>query len=224
MKKDNVVAIDGPSGSGKSTVARIVAKKLGFLFVDTGSMFRALAFGLYEKGINAGDQASVEREIGQLEVNYVGKDDNLIDLNGVDISSNIREHHISEYASKISVFPAVRDCLKNLQRGLAVNNNCVLEGRDIGTVIFPDAKLKIFLTASNEKRAERRYQELKSKGTLGDLTKSKILDDINLRDMRDSSREVAPLKPAADSIQIVTDTLSIDEVVNLISQYASENF
>ena len=223
MKKDNVVAIDGPSGSGKSTVARIVAKKLGFLFVDTGSMFRALAFGLYEKGIDAGDQASVERD-WQLEVNYVGKDDNLINLNGVDISSNIREHHISEYASKISVFPVVRDCLKNLQRGLAVKNNCVLQGRDIGTVIFPDAKLKIFLTASNEKRAERRYQELKSKGTLGDLTKGKILDDINLRDKRDSNREVAPLKPPRDSIQIVTDELSIDEVVSLIRQHASEKF
>ena len=224
MKKDNVVAIDGPSGSGKSTVARIVAKKLGFLFVDTGSMFRALALGLHEKGIDADDQASIEREISLLRVNYVGKEDNLINLNGVDISLKIREHHISDYASKISIFPAVRDCLKNLQRELAINNNCVLEGRDIGTVIFPDAKLKIFLTASNEKRAERRYEELKNKGTLGGLTKNKILDDINLRDKRDSSREVAPLKPAEDSIKILTDDLSIEEVVSLIRQHALEKF
>jgi len=224
MQAQNVIAIDGPSGSGKSTVAKLIASELGHLYIDTGSMFRAIALGLIELKSDLEDEVTVEQDLKSLEIDYRGTEDELIFLNGRNVTDAIRQHHVSDAASKISQYKCIRDQLKNYQRDLAKKNICVLEGRDIGTVVFPGAKLKVFLTASNEIRAKRRFDDLKSRGTIGDLTIEKILSDIISRDTRDSNREIAPLKPANDAKILDTDNLSIGEVVNKITALSKETF
>ena len=224
MQDQNVIAIDGPSGSGKSTVAKIIANELGHLYIDTGSMFRAIALGLVKLNSDLDDELTVERDVKKLEIDYRGIKDELIFLNGDNVTDHIRQHSVSDAASKISQYKCIRDQLKGYQRDLAKKNICVLEGRDIGTVVFPRARVKVFLTASNEVRAQRRYDELKSRGTLGDLTKEKILIDIIQRDSRDSNREIAPLKAAPDAKILDTDNLSIGEVVNQIAALSKEKF
>jgi cytidylate kinase len=224
MFDQNVIAIDGPSGSGKSTVAKIISEKLNFLYIDTGSMFRALALGLLKLEINLEDEFEIKNNLEQISFEYVGKKDCLIRLGGENVTDEIREHYVSDAASKISQFACVREQLKVYQRKLAEKSVCVLEGRDIGTVVFPRAKLKIFLTASNNVRAERRFEDLKKRGTLGDLTKEQILKDIVERDHRDSNRDIAPLKPADDAKILNSDNLSIDEVVSEIATYSKDIF
>jgi len=224
MVKQNVIAIDGPSGSGKSTVAKIVAKDLNFLYIDTGSMFRAYAFGLLEQNVNLADENRIKTALKSLSLEYFGQSDKLISVNGIDVTAKIREHHISDAASKISQYHCVRETLKSFQRSLAENNTCVLEGRDIGTVIFPTAKLKIFLTASSEERAKRRFKDLKSQNTLADLTYERILEYIKARDKRDSTREIAPLVAADDARHISSDNLSIEEVVDTVKLHARDVF
>ena len=180
--------------------------------------------GLLNLESNLLDEKSVKNNLEKLKLDYRGAKDALIFLNGKNITNEIREHYVSDAASKISQFSCVRDQLKAYQRELVKNNICVLEGRDIGTVVFPAAKLKVFLTASNEIRAKRRFADLENRGILGNLTLKQIQKDIEDRDTRDSNRDIAPLRPAEDAVTLNTDHLSISDVVNKISLLSEEIF
>lgn len=224
---DRVIAIDGPSGSGKSTITKILAKELGFLYLDTGAMFRALAYKLdsldvdFSKDELSSDEESlVHSYLSKLDFQYAPRKGVLIEINGEDLSSKIREHHVSKMASKTSKFPVVRKYLKDKQREAAKKEPSILEGRDIGTVIFPDAALKFFLTASSEVRARRRLAQLDDQGKRDGLTFEQIKKDIEKRDEEDSKRALAPLKKASDAIEVDTSTMTIEEVVDfMISKY-----
>jgi len=205
--KFSSIAIDGPSGAGKSSLAKNLAKKLGFVYLDTGALYRAVGLYVCEKNIGGSETAKIEKCIDNA-VNNIDKIDieltytdgtQKVFLNGHDISEKIRENHISKYASDVSKIPKVREFLLRTQRESADRNNVVMDGRDIGTVILPDADVKIFLTASLEKRAKRRYDELLEKG-YKDLNYDKILKEITERDEQDSNRSAAPLKPAQDAV------------------------
>lgn len=209
-------ALDGPSGAGKSTVAKAVAKSLGFIYVDTGALYRAI--GLYATR-NGAVTTSAEQVVPLLsEINVELKYDNgtqLVLLNGEDVSTAIRQNEISMAASNVSAIPEVRAFLLDLQRDIASKNDIIMDGRDIGTVILPNADVKIFMTASAEERANRRYKELIEKGQ--NVVYEDILNDINQRDYNDSHRATAPLKKADDAIELDTSDMSIDEVVEKIS-------
>lgn len=215
------IAIDGPSGAGKSTLSKCIAKELGFIYVDTGAMYRAIGLYFYKNGIeifNDRDYAEVLKNI-KIELKY--KDGTqLVILNGQDVSSDIRVHIISDYASKVSTVPCVREFLLQMQRDIAKTNNIVMDGRDIGTVVLPNAKIKIFLTASAKVRAERRYKELIEKGQ--DVNFNDILNDVVARDERDSTRKIAPLKPADDSIIADTSELDFDESLRMLLNIIKE--
>ena len=193
------IAIDGPSGSGKSSVAKAVSARLGFLYVDTGAIYRTVGFAARERGVAPDDAAAVTSMLGEIKVEAKfegGRQDMYLD--GEFLGDRIREHEISHYASAVSAIPAVREYLFDMQRSIADANNVIMDGRDIGTVILPDAQLKIFLTATSEERAMRRTAEFIEKGQRADY--EQILADIKERDERDSSRAIAPLKPADDAI------------------------
>lgn len=212
------VALDGPSGAGKSTIAKALAKKFGFVYVDTGALYRSI--GLYVKRRGA-DTKSPEEVVPLLpdirvELKYFDGSQRVI-LNGEDVSDVIRTPEISMAASDVSAIPAVREHLLDLQREIADTNDTVMDGRDIGTVILPNADVKIFMTASAEERAKRRYEELLAKGQ--DVSYDAILSDINQRDYNDTHRETAPLMKADDAIELDTTSMSIDEVVEKISEY-----
>ncbi len=210
-----IVAIDGPSGSGKSTVARLVANRLGYVYIDTGSMFRSL--GLYFDSLNQNldDPNLIKNALDSGTFNFeYGKPESLVMINGVDYSKKIREHHVSKLASIISKNTQVREFLVSFQRSLVKQNYCVMEGRDIGTVVFPDAFCKIFVTASSEVRAKRRTEELKNRGEEVDF--NQILKDIEKRDKEDMNREIAPLKQAEDAILLDTSSMSMEEVITNI--------
>ena len=193
------IAIDGPGGAGKSTLAKGLAKKLGFAYVDTGAIYRTVGFAARERGIAPDDAPAVSAMLKDIKVEarFEGGRQDMY-LNGEFLGERIREHEISHYASAVSAIPAVREYLFDMQRSIADENDVIMDGRDIGTVILPDAQLKIFLTATAEERAERRTLELKEKGQPADY--AQILADIKERDERDSSRAIAPLKPAADAV------------------------
>ena len=193
------IAIDGPGGAGKSTLAKGLAKKLGFAYVDTGAIYRTVGFAARERGIAPDDAPAVSAMLKDIKVEarFEGGRQGMY-LNGEFLGERIREHEISHYASAVSAIPAVREYLFDMQRSIADENDVIMDGRDIGTVILPDAQLKIFLTATAEERAERRTLELKEKGQPADY--AQILADIKERDDRDSSRAIAPLKPAADAV------------------------
>lgn len=202
MKDKNItlkIAIDGPGGAGKSTLAKGLAKKLGFAYVDTGAIYRTVGFAARARGIAPDDATAVSAMLKDIKVEARfegGRQDMYLD--GEFLGDRIREHEISHYASAVSAIPAVREYLFDMQRSIADANNVIMDGRDIGTVILPDAQLKIFLTATAEERAERRTIELKEKGQPADF--AQVLADIKERDERDSSRAIAPLKPADDAI------------------------
>ncbi len=201
MDKNNTlkIAIDGPGGAGKSTLAKALAKKLGFAYVDTGAIYRTVGFAAREKGIAPDDARAVSEMLKDIKVEakFVdGRQDMYLD--GEFLGDRIREHEISHYASAVSAIPAVREYLFDMQRSIADENNVIMDGRDIGTVILPDAQLKIFLTATAEERAMRRTRELIEKGQEADY--EQVLADIKERDERDSSRAIAPLKAADDAI------------------------
>ncbi|MCI5793257.1 MAG: (d)CMP kinase [Lachnospiraceae bacterium] len=217
MKHINIT-IDGPSGVGKTTLANITAKRFNCIHVDTGAMFRTFAIYFDKKGTDEENEQAVCAELSNIDIGikYIDGEQHMI-LNGEDVTGLIRTERISHVASVISRYGNVRDELLKLQRKLAAENNVIMDGRDIGTVVLPDAGTKIFLTARPEVRAKRRYDELKAKGKLEGAELSDIEKDIIERDFRDSHREIAPLVPAKDAVIIDTSDLSIDEVAERIA-------
>ena len=213
------IAIDGPAGAGKSTIAKAVASALEFVYIDTGAMYRAVGLASVRAGIDTTDAEGVASILDKLVINIKhGAQGQLIYLNGEDVSQEIRMPEISVAASNVAVIPAVRLKLVELQRELAQNDNVIMDGRDIGTYVLPDAKLKIFLTASPEARAKRRYLELKEKGVA--TTLEEVFEDMAYRDKNDSGREFAPLKPAEDSVMVDSTELTLEQTVATITAMA----
>lgn len=207
------IAIDGPGGAGKSTIARAVAAELGFIYVDTGALYRAVGLNALRHGIDTRNIDGIVKMLDETDVSLSFVDgEQRVMLNGEDVSTAIRLPEASMAASNVSAIPAVRQFLFDLQRKIAEENNCLMDGRDIGSVVLPNADLKLFMTASPETRAQRRFDELKAKGE--DVKYSEILDELNKRDYQDSHREIAPLKQAEDAILFDTSDLSFDEVKN----------
>ena len=206
-----VIAIDGPGGAGKSTIARLVAAKLGITYVDTGAMYRAAAVFLNRRGIDKDDDKSIEKAVSDMDITFSNE---RVLLNGEDVSKKIRENDVSKMASEYSANPAVRDKLTALQRQMGKTVSLVMDGRDIGSNVFKDAKYKFYLTASPEIRAERRYKELKERGE--DIEFSKILEDIKTRDDRDMNRKLNPLKIADGAVLVDSTDINIDGVVEEI--------
>lgn len=207
------VAIDGPAGAGKSTIARRLAAELGYRYVDTGAIYRTVAYFMDLWGVSPKDVDGVTRYIDELTVEIEYDEDGLqhMMMNGMDVTKDIRTPDISQKASLISAHACVRDMLLDMQRELAEQNNVVMDGRDIGTVVLPHATVKIFLTASPEVRAKRRCDELSAKGQKVDY--NKVLKDIQQRDYQDTHREIAPLKMSRDSIKVDTSDMTIEEVL-----------
>lgn len=214
MKNINV-AIDGPAGAGKSTIAKIAAKKLEFIYVDTGAMYRAMALYCVRNGIKADDEAGIIKNCmkAQVSIQYVDGEQRVI-LNGENVNALIRTEEVSKMTSVVSVFKEVREKLLELQRSIAANNNVIMDGRDIGSNILPNADVKIYLTASVETRAMRRYKEQIEKGL--EVKLEDIEKDITERDYRDSHREIAPLMVAEGAKVIDSSDMTIDEVVEKI--------
>ena len=209
------IAIDGPGGAGKSTVARAVAAKLGIVYVDTGALYRTVGLYVRSKDISADDTAGVISCLPDisLEIKYVDGKQHVY-LNGEDTGERIRTPEMSTYASKVSAIPAVRAFLLDTQRDIAKKNSVIMDGRDIGTVILPDAEVKIFLTASEECRAQRRYKELLDKGQ--SVTYEDVLSDMRQRDERDSTRDVAPTAAASDAVFMDNSDMTFDETVEAV--------
>lgn len=216
------IAIDGPAGAGKSTIAKLAAKELSFIYVDTGALYRAIGLCAYRNNIGSKDADAIIEMIKDINVSlaFNNKGEQIVLLNGEDVSSLIRTPEISMYASDVSAIPQVRAFLLDLQRNMAKTNNVIMDGRDIGTVVLPDAKIKIFLTASPEVRAKRRYDELIEKGM--DVNYDEVLSDVITRDYNDSHRENAPLKPADDSVIVDTSDLdlkqSVDKLISIMKE------
>lgn len=216
------IAIDGPAGAGKSTIAKLAAKELSFIYVDTGALYRAIGLCAYRNNIGSKDADAIIEMIKDINVSlaFNDKGEQIVLLNGEDVSSLIRTPEISMYASDVSAIPQVRAFLLDLQRNMAKTNNVIMDGRDIGTVVLPDAKIKIFLTASPKVRAKRRYDELIEKGM--DVKFDDVLSDVITRDYNDSHRETAPLKPASDSVIVDTSDLdlkqSVDKLISIMKE------
>ncbi len=217
------VAIDGPAGAGKSTIARAAAASLGFIYVDTGALYRSIGLNALRKGVDLADATAIENSLEGLkvELSFDVQGAQVVLLNGEDVSSLIRTPEVSMSASKVSAVPAVRSFLLDLQRNMAKTQSVIMDGRDIGTVVLPNAEVKIFLTASPEIRAKRRYDELIEKGQ--DVKYEDVLADVIERDYNDSHREIAPLKPAEDSKLADTSGLTLEESIELIISIIKEN-
>ena len=222
MAKTYSIAIDGPAGAGKSTIAKRLAKELGYQYVDTGAIYRTVAYFLDLLGISPKDVDGVERYIDELTVEIEYDEDGLqhMIMNGMDVSEDIRTPEISLKASDVSAHAVVRDMLLDMQRDVAKKHNVIMDGRDIGTVVLPRAQVKIFLTASAEERAKRRFLELQAKGKKDSY--EQVLKELEKRDYQDSHREIAPLKQAKDAIVVDTSQLDIDGVVAAIRQIVQE--
>lgn len=212
MNKSFSIAIDGPSASGKSTVAKIIAKKLNFIYVDTGAMYRAFTYAVLQNELDPTDEASSEKLIGKIDISF--SNENHILLNGIDVSKEVRENDVANNVSYIASYKNIRLFLVDLQRKIAANKNVVMDGRDIGTYVLENADLKIYQIASAEERATRRYKENLERGLK--TSYEECLENVNKRDYIDSHRAFCPLHPASDSIEINTTNMSIDEVVNSI--------
>lgn len=209
------VAIDGPAGAGKSTIAKLVAKEKGYIYVDTGAMYRSLAIHFLDKGIQPQETEKVIEACKDAEVTIAYEDAvQHVYLNGKDISSRLRNEEVGNMASVTSAIPEVRKKLLELQQNLAKTQNVIMDGRDIGTCVLPHADVKVYLTASVETRAKRRYQELQEKGE--DCNLEEIAHDIEERDRRDMTRETAPLKQAEDAVLVDSSDMTIAEVVKTI--------
>lgn len=221
MKKTYNIAIDGPAGAGKSTIAKRVAEELGFVYVDTGAMYRAMGLYFLRKGIPLEDEGAVSASCGEISVDIAYENGvQQVLLNGENVTALLREEAVGNTASKVSAYPAVRAALMDLQRGLAASYNVIMDGRDIGSLVLPKADCKIYLTASTRVRAVRRYKELEAKGEAVSLEKveQKIID----RDNRDMTRETAPLIQAEDAVYLDASAMTIDQVVERIKELARE--
>lgn len=215
--KEFIVTVDGPAGSGKSTIAKIIAKKYGFTYLDTGAMYRMIALYALENSISLDDTEAVEDMLKNTKLDIIG---NQFFLNGKDVSEEIRTPRVSAIVSPVSAIKEVRVKLVDLQREISKGKSVILDGRDIGTVVFPNGDVKIFLVASPEERAKRRLKEYEEKGVEADY--ESVLASIKERDYLDSTRKESPLKKAEDAHEIDSSTMSIDEVVEAISKYIDE--
>ena len=216
MAKTYSIAIDGPAGAGKSTIARRLAKELGYYYVDTGAIYRTVAYFFDLWGVSVKDVDGVNRYIDELTVNIEYDEDGVqhMIMNGMDVTGEIRTQDISQKASLVSAHAVVREVLLDMQRDVAKQHNVIMDGRDIGTVVLPKADVKIFLTASPEVRAKRRTDELQAKGQTA--VYAQILKEIQQRDYQDTHREIAPLKMARDSVKVDTSEMDIDTVIATI--------
>ena len=215
------IAIDGPAGAGKSTIAKRLAKKLGFIYVDTGAMYRAMAYYFLQHNIDAKDENAIAAACPDVDVTITYENgEQQVLLNGENVNGVIRNEEVGNMASSTSVYPVVRKKLVELQRQLAKSADVIMDGRDIGTCVLPDAQVKIYLTASSATRAKRRYDELPEKGVSCDL--AEIEKDIIDRDYRDMHRETSPLRQAEDAVLVDSSEMNIDEVVDAIYQVYSE--
>ena len=208
-----IVAIDGPAGSGKSTIAKIIAKKFNFTYIDTGAMYRMITLYLLENNIDFDDLKEIEKVLNTVNLDMQG---DKFYLNNVDVTTKIREKRINENVSKVASIKIVRSNLVDLQRKVSNNKNVILDGRDVGTVIFPNAQVKIFLIANPEERARRRYNEFLEKKI--EITYEEVLKSIKERDHIDSTRDESPFVKANDAIELDSTNLTIDDVVNFISK------
>lgn len=217
------IAIDGPAGAGKSTIAKTAAKELNFIYVDTGALYRTVGLAATRKGVEAMPSKEVDELLKNIrvELTFNAENQQVVLLDGEDVSELIRTPEASMMASAISAVPAVREYLLDLQRNIAKRHNVIMDGRDIGTVVLPDAKIKIFLYAEPEDRAKRRYDELIAKGM--DVNYEDILKDVKQRDYNDSHRDIAPLKPAKDSIMVNTTGNTLEQSVQLLIKIMKEN-
>lgn len=215
--KNYIIALDGPAGSGKSTIAKVIAKNFGLTYLDTGAMYRMVALYILENNIDFNNVADVENILNNIKVDII--DDKFI-LNGKDVSLEIRTPEVTKIVSPVSAIKAVRVKLVDLQREISKGKKVILDGRDIGTVVFPNADLKIFLVASPEERAKRRVKDYASKGIIEDF--KTVLKDILERDHTDSTRKESPLKKAEDAIEVDTSFLNIEESVQTISNLIKE--
>lgn len=217
------IAIDGPAGAGKSTIAKLAAKELGFIYVDTGALYRAIGLAASRRGLTAEDKPAVIAMLDEIrvELGFNEKKEQIVLLSGEDVSGLIRTPEISMMASAVSAIPEVRAFLLDLQRDIAHTNNVIMDGRDIGTVVLPDAKIKIFLSASAECRARRRYDQLIEKGM--DVKYEDILSDVVERDYNDSHREIAPLKPAEGAVIVDTSGEDLDTSVKKLLKIMRDN-
>ena len=215
------IALDGPSGAGKSTIAKLAAKKLGFVYVDTGALYRSIAFNALRNGVDLSDETAVAESLKglELQLKYVDGAQAVL-VNGEDVSGSIRTPEVSMGASAVAKLPSVREFLLETQRNIAAQNDIIMDGRDIGTVVLPNAQVKLFLTASAEERANRRFKELQEKGDPS--TYDEVFADINQRDYNDTHREIAPLKQAEDAVLLDSTNLTIDEVVDEIVKAADK--
>jgi cytidylate kinase len=225
-----IIAIDGPSASGKSTTAKLLAKKLNYLYIDTGAMYRAVALKVLRRNIDINNINKIISILENTIVNQEKKNDEVRTLlDGEDVSKGIRTPEVSQMASKVSTIPEVREKMVELQRQMGKNiqsskngTGVILDGRDIGTVVFPDADIKIFMVASVQERAKRRYNELQEKGI--NTTLEEVEKDLTERDKRDSSREHSPLKKADDAIELDNSIMTIDEQVNFVLKEIEKKF
>lgn len=209
------IAIDGPAGAGKSTIAKLVAKEKGYIYVDTGAMYRSIALYMIRNNVNIEDDAAIKNACDEIsiDISYEAGSQQVY-LNGENVSVEIRQEQVGNMASKVAAKPVVREKLLQLQRDLGAANNVVMDGRDIGTFVLPNANLKIYLTASVEARANRRYKELVEKGGNPDL--EQIEADIEQRDYQDMNRDIAPLKQADDAVYLDSSNMDINQVVQCI--------
>lgn len=215
------IAIDGPAGAGKSTIAKRLAKELGYVYVDTGAMYRAMAYYFLKNQVDTNNEEAIAKACPNVNVTIAYQDgEQQVLLNGENVNGVIRKEEVGKTASTTSVYPVVRTKLMDLQRELAMKENVIMDGRDIGTVVLPNADVKIFLTASSKVRAKRRYDELTEKGVECDF--DEIEKDIIDRDYRDMHRETAPLKQAEDAILLDSSELDIDGVVNRMKEIIKE--
>lgn len=209
------IALDGPAGAGKSSIAKLVAKKLSFVYLDTGAMYRTIALYVLKNQIAPSDEAAVVAKLDDIEITLSHKNgEQQIFLNGENVSKEIRKEEVGKTASIVAKYGKVREKLVSLQQKIASENDVIMDGRDIGTVVLPNAEVKIYLTAGSRVRAERRYKELQEKGETCDL--DQIEKDIILRDEQDMNREISPLRQADDAVLVDSSDMSIEEVVNCL--------
>ncbi len=222
MNKTYAIAIDGPAGAGKSTIAKALARKLGYYYVDTGAIYRTVAYFLDLLGVSPKDMDGVERYIDELTIDIAYDEEGAqhMIMNGMDVTEDIRTQDISQKASLVAAHAVVREMLLDMQRDVSKKHNVIMDGRDIGTVVLPKADVKIFLTGSAEVRAKRRCEELLAKGQKAQY--NTVLEQIKQRDYQDTHRQIAPLKMARDSIKVDTSEMTIEEVIDTIIRIVGE--